>query len=85
MALKHMDTEEPPSSSPPPPPPPPDPQWEPPYTVTADVNNYDNLHPYSNDYADRNPYDVIMSDDISDTASRDVYVNTAFHARGKQD
>ncbi|XP_070193990.1 cell death abnormality protein 1-like isoform X2 [Littorina saxatilis] len=44
-------------------------------------NNYDALHPYSNDDADRQPYSQIKSysSDVTKTSANAVYVNTAFH------
>ncbi|KAK7101449.1 hypothetical protein V1264_019831 [Littorina saxatilis] len=44
-------------------------------------NNYDALHPYSNDDADRQPYSQIKShpSDVTKPSANAAYVNTAFH------
>ena len=79
MELRDVDTVEPVSS-----PPPPDPKGEQLYTTITDIDNYEKLHPYSNDNADRSPYADLTSDsnDVTATTSDGTYVNATNAAGG---
>ena len=82
VELRDVDTVEPVSS----PLPPPDPKEEQLCTTITDHDNdnYDKLHPYSNDNADRSPYADLTSDstDVTATTSDGTYVNATNTAGG---
>ena len=81
LAMRDMDRKEPQL----PPPPPSDPHGEQTYVTITDNDNYDKLHPYSNDNADREPYAELTSDlGVPANTSGGAYVNTAFKAPKKK-